>query len=51
MTHVTLTNVAVYAWHKVLAILGLETTLEETEVAVDQVSCVTLEQEAVTHSG
>ncbi|XP_049997049.1 polycystin-1-like protein 1 [Alexandromys fortis] len=35
-SHVTLTNVAVYAWHKVLAILGLETTLEETEVATDQ---------------
>ncbi|CAO2640615.1 Polycystic kidney disease protein 1-like 1 [Lemmus lemmus] len=35
-SHVTLTNVAVYAWHKVLTILGLETTLEETEVATDQ---------------
>ncbi|XP_075798924.1 polycystin-1-like protein 1 [Microtus pennsylvanicus] len=35
-SHVTLTNVAVYAWRKVLAILGLETTLEETEVAADQ---------------
>ncbi|XP_059131313.1 polycystin-1-like protein 1 [Peromyscus eremicus] len=33
---VTLNNVAVYAWHKVLTLLGLETTtLEETEVAAD----------------
>ncbi|KAK7834456.1 hypothetical protein U0070_017642 [Myodes glareolus] len=35
-SHVTLTNVALYAWHKVLITLGLETTLEETEVATDQ---------------
>lgn len=45
----TLTNVALYAWHKVLTTLGLETTLEETEVATDQVSCATLGQEAATH--
>ncbi|XP_036056992.1 polycystic kidney disease protein 1-like 1 [Onychomys torridus] len=33
---VTLNNVAVYAWHKVLTLLGLETTSpEETEVAAD----------------
>ncbi|XP_037064734.1 polycystic kidney disease protein 1-like 1 [Peromyscus leucopus] len=33
---VTLNNVAVYAWHKVLTLLGLETTTpEEAEVAAD----------------
>jgi polycystin 1L1 len=41
---VTLKDIAVYTWHKVLTLLGLETTLEETEVATDHVSCGTLEQ-------
>nr|Q8R526.2 RecName: Full=Polycystin-1-like protein 1; Short=Polycystin-1L1; AltName: Full=PC1-like 1 protein; AltName: Full=Polycystic kidney disease protein 1-like 1; AltName: Full=Protein rikishi [Mus musculus] len=34
---VTLKDIAVYTWHKVLTLLGLETTLEETEVATDHI--------------
>ncbi|XP_028634767.1 polycystic kidney disease protein 1-like 1 [Grammomys surdaster] len=34
---VTVKDIAVYMWHKVLTLLGLETTLGETEVATDHI--------------
>ncbi|XP_076794253.1 polycystin-1-like protein 1 isoform X1 [Arvicanthis niloticus] len=34
---VTVKDIAVYTWHKVLTLLGLETTLGETEVATDHI--------------